>query len=228
MRIEDLMELRTKKEPLLPELVPYLQTVAKSNLMLNAPLVQELFIEDGCFAFCNLRYLHKKQAAKDALEASNYHRYVFLHERPYRFEAFIKIHKMLRRPTYWKLLRGVWDDSENIWQHRASWKRLLTDNDCLRGLLMSRAERAFLKSLPQQIQVYRGQKKKHHRGMSWTLYREKAEWFAARLKRKTETAIILEGIADKYDVIAYLEGRGEDEIIVPFNRVKNQVARVVP
>ena len=48
--------------------------------------------------------------------------------------------------------------------------------------------------------------------MSWTLRKEKAEWFATRFKRKH--SIVLTGVWKKDDIIAVLLGRGEEEVLI--------------
>ena len=47
--------------------------------------------------------------------------------------------------------------------------------------------------------------------MNWTQDLEKAEWFSWRYG----TGYILEGIAQKKDVLAFFDRRGEQEIVIP-------------
>jgi hypothetical protein len=52
-------------------------------------------------------------------------------------------------------------------------------------------------------------------GLSWTLDREKAQWFANRwLSLKRRRPIVLQTVARKADVMAYFAGRNEQEIVV--------------
>lgn len=220
-QLQDMMALMDKDEAFLPELEPYLQRLPNGVLMLNSPLVQELCVQVGKGAYCNKRYQLKKDAVERALREENWHTYIFMHERPYRFEAFRTIARHISPREYWKVVRNVWDDSENIWQHRITWANLFSKEDPLRPLLMSRRERKFLSGLPQKFVVYRGQVKKSHSGMSWTLDRDKAEWFASRYQR-SNPSLLVKGIADKQFVIAYMEDRNESEIVIPHGRVADQ------
>jgi hypothetical protein len=47
--------------------------------------------------------------------------------------------------------------------------------------------------------------------LSWTLDRERAEWFANRFDQK---GIVIEKAIGKEEIVAYFSGRGDQEIIV--------------
>lgn len=93
-----------------------------------------------------------------------------------------------------------------------------------RHLLMDANERRFLKYLPNPVTVYRGFISGQNKsGLSWTLDRSIAAWFARRaaLFAKKQPRL-LEGVADKDEIIAYLNGRLEEEILVEPKHVKRQ------
>ena len=48
-------------------------------------------------------------------------------------------------------------------------------------------------------------------GFSWTLDKEKGEWFGSRF---FEGGWLIEGMVDKKDIISYFNGRKEQEVIV--------------
>lgn len=73
-------------------------------------------------------------------------------------------------------------------------------------------------SLPEKVKIYRGLGSKSRRdGISWTLSKEKAEWFATRFKDNGE---VLTAEANKSDILAFLNGRNEQEIIINPKKLK--------
>ena len=67
----------------------------------------------------------------------------------------------------------------------------------------------FLLSLPQALHLYRGSEYKC--GMSWTLDRSKAEWFADRFNTDGK---VFELVINKSSTYGYFSDRGESEIVV--------------
>ena len=82
-----------------------------------------------------------------------------------------------------------------------------------RHLMMDEAERRLLNGLPLEFIIYRGCGPANEQGWSWTLSAEQAEWFAERLPGRNG-GIVLEGECHRLDIIAFLDGGGEDEILI--------------
>ena len=55
-------------------------------------------------------------------------------------------------------------------------------------------------------------------GMSWTRDLSKADWFS----RRFGDGYVLEGIANKKDVLAFFSRRGEEEVVIEAKKVKNK------
>ena len=196
------------KVALHPDLAPYIEEGVLGR-QLRHPLVYQIPIWSNANA--NAFYEHKVQSVKDALANKNYSSYIFLHERPYRLEAFTLIQSKLTDTQYWKLLSEIWTDTENQWQGLTKWKQLLESPRPNRHYLMNEEEFNLLQSLSDEITIYRGcEPGLNENGLSWTLNKKKAEFFA---KRFGKDGIILEKQISKSSVIAYLNGRGESEII---------------
>lgn len=67
-------------------------------------------------------------------------------------------------------------------------------------------------SLPEQIKIYRGEQFGGNRkGLSWTMDRNIAEWFAKRFQKN---GYVKSGIAYKDDILAYFNCRNEKEIVI--------------
>jgi len=81
---------------------------------------------------------------------------------------------------------------------------------------MSAAERRTLAELPVEFPIYRGFIGKRGEGLSWSLSRRKAVWFARRFSVLTHLGQprLMTGTIKKKDVLAYFNGRKEKEIVV--------------
>jgi len=177
--------------------------------MLRHPIVYQVpFFSNGS---ANAYYEQKKSAVEKAIGDKNYKQFVWLFERPYRVEAFIKIADKLSDTDYWRLLSDVWIDTENQYAYINAWKKLLASKRSSRHYMMTEEEDNILRALAQEVTIYRGcQKGINEDGLSWTLDKSKAEFFANRFGKK---GIILERTVSKNDIVAVLLGRGESEVI---------------
>ena len=205
----ELLDLLTSDEPLHPDLESHVEQTVLGP-MLRHPLVIELSPRPG---IVNARYLQKKEALAEALAEGDWSRMVWLHERPYRLDAFLDLPTDLDDDEYWEILARIWTDSENIWQNLPEWVELLDANRS--GSPMSDEEAAALASMPDPISVYRGAAEDvNEDGLSWTVDRERAEWFARRSATDEAAPVLLAGEVAKADVVAYFTGRSESEVVV--------------
>ena len=155
-------------------------------------------------------------SARHAAETRDWTQYLFLHERPFRVHAFTRISAQLGDEDYWTLLAVLWVDAENIYEHEHLWATLLQDDARTpwRHLMMTEAERRVLARHPETLTIYRGfTVDGRHAGMSWTLEAAVAHSFAVRFGGHGQPRVA-SGTVRATAVIAYLRGRGEDEIVV--------------
>ncbi|MDZ4270825.1 MAG: hypothetical protein U1D00_35025 [Mycobacterium sp.] len=211
----DLDTLMQRREPLDSELEDYLVDsvlgpVIKHPLMFSIPHSPQLN------AMANARLRAKREGCRQAVETQQWTQYLFLHERPFRVHAFTRIAAQLSDGNYWSLLADLWVDAENIYEHQQLWATLLQDDARIprRHLMMTEAERRDLARQPETLTIYRGfNVDGRHAGMSWTLNAGTARNFALRFGAHGHPQVA-SGTVCTAAVIAYLCGRGEDEIIV--------------
>jgi hypothetical protein len=154
----------------------------------------------------------KNNQLRKALDTKNFSQYVFLHERPYRVSVFKDIKHELTDENYWKLLSSIWTDTENSYQDLGTWKNLFKSKRGQRHNLMTEDELNTMESLDDTVTIFRGcVKNLNEDGLSWTLDKERAEWFANRFDQE---GIVIEKAIGKEKIVAYFGGRGEEEIIV--------------
>ena len=209
----DLFEHLFEPEELLPELQPYL-TEAMGMPMIQHPLVYSMFHNPVMNRMVNMQYLTKRHQCEQALVDHDYGQYVFLHEKPYRVWALCHCHQLKADSRYlwWKLLGQVWADSENVWQNKSFWNQELSDPDPQKIFLMAVDGQQAFNQLEYPLQVFRGAQPHNKRGLSWTTNKDKAQWFATRLKPKNP--LLLSATVTKGQAIAMFTGRGESEVVL--------------
>ena len=204
----------TNLDDLDDDLADYYESGEYSGIpMLKHPLV--FWVGPINVDMINQMYRQKVKALEDAAENKDWGRFVYMHERPYRVQAFTQIAEELSPEEYWPLLGDVWIDTENQWQYIDELSDLLAADLPSRELIMQEDERASLAAMPDEITIYRGyQVGKNEGGLSWTTDRSRAEWFAGRLALEGDEPAVMEAVVNKNDVVAFFSRRGENEIVL--------------
>ncbi len=207
-------------EPLHPNLEPYVSEVDlfgdPHTKVLKHPYVFQVPLFHAWQA--NDQYEHKMGALKDAILEGDTGTYIWLHERPYRVVALEQVAAEMDDDDFWELASHVWTDTENHWQERLRWNKMLRADRPGKEHFMDLEERAAFAQLPDVLTVYRGWNGSgSSQGLSWTLDRDRAVWFAKRLAegRGGQLPTVATGKVDKSDTLGLLLGRGEREIAVP-------------
>jgi len=211
----DLDTLMRRREPLDSELQDYLVDSVLGPVIKH-PLVFSIPHSPQLNAMANARLRAKQEGCRQAAETRQWTQYLFLHERPFRVHAFTRIADRLSDEDYWTLLAELWVDAENIYEDQQLWATLLQDDARTprRHMIMTDAERRALARHPETLTIYRGFNiDGRHAGMSWTLNATTARGFAKRFGGHGHPRVA-SGTAARSAVIAYLRGRGEDEIVV--------------
>lgn len=132
---------------------------------------------------------------------------------PYRLQFLKLIQNGLSTDELGRLLADIWVGSENPNDCEVPLPTLIKwFKKASRESLMDAEELAYYNSLPDEFTVYRGiASKSNKKGISYTLSLEKAEWFANRFQKN---GYVLTGTAKKKDVLAYFNGRKEQEVLI--------------
>lgn len=210
--LEDLM--RDANEPLDKDLEAFVEFNNEMGMpIVRHPLV--MWIGPMMPGMINKQYRQKLEAVGEARKSKNWSSYIYLHERPYRLDAFMDVKDEMDDKDYWSLLSDIWVDSENIWQNKDLWKSALSSKRPGKSNMMKKDELDELDSLPDKIKIYRGYiKGKNQNGFSWTTDKAKATWFSGRLARGGEKPLVAEATVSKKDVVAYFTRRGESEVVL--------------
>lgn len=204
------------EEELSAELQPYV-TDRGGITTLSHPLVVMVMFAPPMHRMANNMLVQKQELLDEAEREGDWAKALVLYERPYRLDAFCQYEELMDNEQYWQLLGQIWTDSENIFQAREQWTELLhSDRPGRSEGLMEEDERQRLCELPDRVEIYRGFcHRDGEKGLSWTLSRERAEWFAHRLRRESDPPprlVVAE--ARREDILALFTRRSEDEVVI--------------
>lgn len=221
--IERLRQLVEHPEDLHPDLEACKYTTSDGWVMIKHPLVNTVMHAEAFNALTNRQYEYKKISIARALADREWGSYTFLHERPWRLNAFIQIMDNVGSDTYWHLLGQVWVDSENIRETAEVWETMLKSKRPQRASIMTLEERQALMAMPEILDVWQGCTAEQDDGWSWTLDHDKAIWFAERFasfEGPEAEPVVRRGMVSKRKVLAYFDRRNESEILVAPEFVK--------
>jgi len=218
----ELHAIMTREEALHYELETYLEEDGALGFpMIRHPLVYS--VPHLSNALANHQLKLKKVQVREAQLNKDWERFVYLHERPYRINAFEQICWHLGDKRYWKLLGSIYTDTENLYQNKELWVECLTAERRYRSAMMTDDERAALKEdNSPTFTVFRG----YHdpgtvEGISWTTNSIVGKFFARRLAAPDARRFVAQGTVKRRDVLAYFDGRSEYEMVILPGNVHN-------
>lgn len=147
----------------------------------------------------------------------------------YRLTFLKHIRQYLSKEDKDKLLANAWVNSENPNQDSnvslrtaASWFRQAN-----KKYLMDIDEYAYYMKLPQILTIYRGVSVgRNPMGLSWTWSLDTAKWFAHRFDTQDKHGYVQMATIDKSEILAYFNGRDEDELVVDTLKIKERIRNV--
>lgn len=72
-----------------------------------------------------------------------------------------------------------------------------------------------------KVTIYRGVKVNNYRGLSWTVDKSVAEWFARRFGHNGDKCYVFTGTINKKDILALFSNRNEKEVVCDYRKIKN-------
>lgn len=142
-----------------------------------------------------------------------------LADKPERMRVFNKIVNEIGTTDpslFWRNFWSIYTSSENLFDDASFLKDLITKGKAIGSPALGfddEDELAAFAALPARIKVYRGCLPHNEQGWSWTTNIDTANFFAKRGFGSKER-IILQAIAPKEKVLAYLNNRSENEIVI--------------
>ena len=71
------------------------------------------------------------------------------------------------------------------------------------------------------VTIYRGVRVNNYKGLSWTIDKQRAEWFAKRFGINGEKGYVFTGLINKKDIIAFFDSRNEEEVVCDYRKIKD-------
>ena len=200
---------------LVPELQMHVYEHEFWGTVLNAPLVQQMPFHSWKMA--NMMFEEKTKRVAQAIEAGDWGQVLLWYERPYRLGMLELYKRHMSHEEYREQLASWWIDAEQPQNNYGTRKIVALFKHA--GFVMD-SDIVDWEAMPTKIPVYRGvHHKRHKRGVSWTLKKERARWFADRY-HKPGSGHVYMTVVDKREVLGWFEDRGESEIVIdPRNRV---------
>ena len=142
-----------------------------------------------------------------------------------RGELLLEWSSDLTDDDHWRAVADVWVDCDRQSITPAEWRDLWLADRPGREHTMTNEERAALAALPERVAVYRGvdgfttPNGRRGHGLSWTLDRDLAHWFAdrgggGRLTEDDSGGFVQIGHVLRHRIMAFLRNRNESEIVV--------------
>ena len=139
-----------------------------------------------------------------------------------RMEKFIEISQGLTDVQYWAGLKMAFTSSDNTYYLREEIKILFLSARPMEQYIMDSDERLLLESLPETVIVYRGMSLEEYEseeyGISWSLERSVAEFFAYTYIRNLDTKgipkVVVRAEVERHMISALWNDRKEEEVIL--------------
>lgn len=221
-------------EPLDPELEQYRRMAGDMEGVFHPLVYSYPYFGETENRILNKRLEYKRKYADEALAAGKWSRYLSIHEKPYRVSALINVHALITDDAeYWRLVAETWQFTENLYETRYYWRQLWYDQRPGRyEHVMSDADRQRLGQMDDGIVVFRGSTNRAGaKGMSWTLNFDIALRMASRMGISSHhhpMVYVARGVIEKRRVLAFFEGRNEEEIVAVPGHVRNLVLTAHP
>jgi hypothetical protein len=136
-------------------------------------------------------------------------------------EAFNRHAHEMDDISYWSILGELYRFQRFTGTHREHFRAWFRSPRPCREHLMEEDDQSTFARLPDLLTLYRGFAHGDGQGISWTLDRRVADWFAYSGKLRAGNPQVLSGEASRADAWAFFSGR-EVEILIEPDKVRNQ------
>lgn len=157
----------------------------------------------------------------------------FLVRNPYKMTFLKYIKPYIDNTTFSELLHETWIEVENENKDINVEKTEIIEwfKTADKTALMRREDYVYYKKLPQTVTIYRGVSERGtYDGLSWTVSKDKAEWFQYRFmddtNRTNAVTHLLTVMIDKYDILAYFNDRDEKEVVVDIDAIRDKIKEI--
>ena len=166
---------------------------------------------------------YKQELLNEAINQENWDAVYMLLSKPYRLSWLEENYDLITdEKAYYEFLKDAYVDSEfpmsGFYEYEDLLKLFWHKN--YPKLMMDKDELAFYNQLPNELTIWRGirvedELDEENIGFSFTLDKEKAEWFAKRFSQDGRgTPMLIEAKVKKDKILSVFLNRGEEEVLV--------------
>ena len=165
----------------------------------------------------------KKQELDKAIEQQNWDKVFMLVEKPFRLNWLEENIDLIKDDKqYYNFLKDAYMMTEFPMNGFSNYRDLLDLFYARKNskLMLDKDELKLLNSLPNEVKIWRGVKvddvlDDDNIGLSFTLNKDKAIWFAERFAQAgVSQAILIEAVVKRDDILSIFLNRDEEEVIV--------------
>tara|TARA_R110000787_G_scaffold81051_2_gene175979 strand:+ start:894 stop:1637 length:744 start_codon:yes stop_codon:yes gene_type:complete len=165
----------------------------------------------------------KKQELDKAIEQQNWDKVFMLVEKPFRLNWLEENIDLIKDDKqYYNFLKDAYMMTEFPMNGFSNYRDLLDLFYARKNskLMLDKDELELLNSLPNEVKIWRGVKvddvlDDDNIGLSFTLNKDKAIWFAERFAQAgVSQAILIEAVVKRDDILSIFLNRDEEEVIV--------------
>ena len=128
----------------------------------------------------NKKYLYNKKKVEECEKQEEWVSIIWITERPFRLDCFMKYEDKLTDKDYWETLGDIFTDTEIPYRRQKEWLELFSSKRKGRENLMKDDDWDLYQHLPQKVEVWRGGDEDSMEGLSWTTDIKMGEWFSNR------------------------------------------------
>ncbi len=175
-------------------------------------IIENIYTKKSFNLFQDTEEYHRwqEQFKEDILRRKNACSVFALIRPAYRMAFFKDINQYLSVKDFPRILADCW--ASHGGRDIPVKKLVAWFNKADKMYLMSKREYKIFSELPEQVTIYRGSSSQYKYGLSWTLDKKVAFWYAE--KYENQGSCVYECIVDKNDLLCYFETRNEAEIII--------------
>ncbi len=156
-------------------------------------------------------YTQEGRTLVDAMRDNRCLRYVYQYRGGEMVAAVQRLDGKVTDEEFAKTIRTAYRNAECCYRDRLAWGDLFRKAKAIWGVTKNAAEKAAFDELRNPVTIYRACSEGEQDGISWTSCICVAEQM---LKDKGEGCVIFRAEISKEEILAYMEGRNESDIIV--------------
>ncbi len=170
-------------------------------------------------------------AIDEARRTHDWMRFVFLHDPTAWIDAFEQQSAKMDDSNFWQVLRRIYTSLPAAVLHHDRLVQLFASRPAPAVVRFEPEDLCVFDQLPDPIRIHRGYADPYSTGLSWSLSRRTAKFFAYRAAERSDALVsspqMLSGLAYKKDVITLIGFMNEREVLIDPSRVTKKRRRTL-